>query len=148
MDERQTLLVVNKHADALPILVRLEAAGIDTDIVGQSTPFSKTASFLFERGTRHLPGELGQLWRIMVPEGSLIRARAILTEAGLMQPYALPDTPLRREAIDKAPVEGGKVESVPANPESVDTAPSKEPRSRPTPPQAPKPPSAPSENRY
>ncbi len=148
MDEKHTLLVVNKHADALPILVKLEAAGIDTDVVGQSTPFSKAASLLFERGTRHVSGELGQLWRIMVPESNLIRAREILTEAGLMQAYALSDAPVRQQPNDEVPSVEGAQESISTVVEASDATPSEEPLSQPTPPQAPKPPAPPSEPRY
>lgn len=86
MEEKRTLLTVSRHADALPILVRLEAAGIDTAVVGQSSIVSKATKHLVEGWpTRQLPGELGQQWGIVVPEGSLARAREVLIAAGLMR---------------------------------------------------------------
>lgn len=80
------ILTVNRHADALPVLVLLERAGIDTDVVGESTAFSKAVHYLVEDAVvRGLPGELGQHWNIVVPEADAERARAILVEAGLVR---------------------------------------------------------------
>lgn len=86
MEEKRTLLTVTRHADALPILAKLETAGINTEVVGQSTTFSKIAKHLIEGwATRDLPGKLGQQWRIVVSDSDFARAHEVLTAAGLMR---------------------------------------------------------------
>jgi hypothetical protein len=62
MKKRRVLLSVRRHADALPILVALEASSIDTSILGRSTPASQAAKYVIEKWpTQSLPGERGQL---------------------------------------------------------------------------------------
>jgi len=83
--KRRVLLSLRRHADALPIVVALEASGIDTDVVGRSTKASKATKYVIEKWpTRSLPGELGQLWDVTVPESEFERARAVLIEAGIL----------------------------------------------------------------
>lgn len=63
----------------------LEASSIDTNILGRSTTASKAAKYVIEKWpTRSLPGELGQLWDVTVPESEFERVRAVLIGAGIL----------------------------------------------------------------
>lgn len=86
MTERRAVIAVRRHMDALPVVARLEGAGISTSIEPQQTPISGAANMLLgalNPGARDLPGQLGQHWRVMVAADDFEAARQMLIDAGL-----------------------------------------------------------------
>lgn len=75
---RSIVATVKRHSDAAPMLVRLEAAGIDTQVV-EETAKSLWRRLPFIAYTLYRAHEPPGPWHVVVPSAALIEAQRLLS---------------------------------------------------------------------